>query len=216
MNSQVITIDGPSGVGKGTLAKMLAQKLGWHFLDSGALYRITAYAALQSQISLDNIEALCDLAQHLHIEFKDEQILFKNQDIHQEIRAEAMGLAASKIGTHQALRDALYTLQRSFLKPPGLVADGRDMGTAIFPEAAHKFFLTASAEERARRRFLQLQAAGVAANPNEILKEIEARDQQDRTRRASPLKPATDAVCIDTSALSINTVFEQIWKILLE
>ncbi len=209
-NKQIITIDGPSGVGKGTIATMLAQKLGWHFLDSGALYRITAYAALQKNMALDNVPALCDLARTLQIEFKNQKIIYDNQDIQPAIRQEAIGLAASQIGAHQPVRDALYQLQRSFLKAPGLVADGRDMGTAIFPEAAHKFFLTASATERAHRRFLQLQAAGIPAEMDTISQEIQARDERDRTRSASPLKPAADAIQIDTSALSITAVFDKI------
>ena len=208
-NPQIITIDGPSGVGKGTIASMLAAKLGWHFLDSGALYRITAYAALQKKIPLDDIPALCHLAQGLQIQFKDQKIIFEGQDIQNQIRQEHIGLAASKVGAHQEVRDALYQLQRSFLKAPGLVADGRDMGTAIFPEAAHKFFLTASATERARRRFLQLQATQTPAKLDEILHEIETRDERDRTRTASPLKPAIDAIQIDTSDLSIAQVLQK-------
>ncbi|MCX7122653.1 MAG: (d)CMP kinase [Gammaproteobacteria bacterium] len=209
-NKQIITIDGPSGVGKGTLAQLLAKKLGWHFLDSGALYRITAYAALQKKIPLDDVPALCHVAQNLKVQFIDQKILFEGADIQSQIRQEEIGLTASKIGAHQALRDALYQLQRAFLKGPGLVADGRDMGTAIFPEAQFKFFLTAQDEERAQRRFLQLKNAGTSANLAEILYEIKARDERDRTRTASPLKPAGDAIQIDTSHLSIEQVLEKV------
>jgi CMP/dCMP kinase len=170
------------------------------------LYRITAYAALQKQIALDDVPALCDLAKNLQIQFTDQKIFWEGQEIQTQIRQEEIGLTASKIGAHQPVRDALYQLQRSFLKAPGLVADGRDMGTAIFPEAQFKFFLTAQDTERARRRFLQLQKAGTAANLDEILHEIKARDERDRTRTASPLKPAADAIQIDTSHLSIDEV----------
>ena len=210
-NPHLITIDGPSGVGKGTIAQLLAKKLGWHFLDSGALYRITAYAALKKHIPLEDVPALCHLAENLRIEFIDHKILFEAEEIQSKIRQEEIGLTASKIGAYQPLRDALYQLQRSFLKEPGLVADGRDMGTAIFPEAQFKFFLTAQDEERARRRFLQLQqATNVQANMDEILHEIKLRDERDRTRTASPLKPAADAIHIDTSHLSIEQVLETV------
>ena len=211
-NPHIITIDGPSGVGKGTIANMLAKKLGWHFLDSGALYRISAYAALKKNIALDDVPALCHLAAHLQIQFKDQKIIFEGEEIQNQIRQEEIGLTASKIGAYQPVRDALYQLQRSFLKEPGLVADGRDMGTAIFPEAAFKFFLTADDTERARRRFLQLQASGIQADPEAILHEIKARDERDRTRTASPLKPAVDAILIDTSTLPIEVVFDKMIK----
>ncbi len=214
-NPHVITIDGPSGVGKGTIANMLAQKLGWHFLDSGALYRIAAYAALKKNIPLTDAKALAHLAQNLQIHFTDQRILFEGEAIQDKIRQEQISAAASQIGAHQIVRDALYDLQRSFLKAPGLVADGRDMGTAIFPEAAFKFFLTATAEERARRRLLQLQQAGTTVDAQEILTEIQARDERDRTRTASPLKPAEDALIIDTSTLSIPQVFSQIEQALV-
>ncbi len=213
LNAKIITIDGPSGVGKGTLSHLLAKKLGWDFLDSGALYRITAYVSHKKGLAPDDANAIADLAQHFQLEFKAGHIIFEGHNIEAAIRREEMGILASKVGAHQVVRDALYDLQRSFAKPGrGLVADGRDMGTAIFPEARLKLFLTASAEERARRRFLQLHAHDIHVSITDLLREIEARDQRDQTRSASPLRPAEDAIIIDTSALSIDEVFSEIWK----
>lgn len=213
LTSKIVTIDGPSGVGKGTLSHLLAKKLGWDFLDSGALYRITAYVSHEKGLAPDDANAIADLARHLQLEFKAGHIIFEGHNIEAAIRREEMGILASKVGAHQIVRDALYDLQRSFAKPGrGLVADGRDMGTAIFPEARLKLFLTASAKERAQRRFLQLQAHDIHVNITDLLREIEARDQRDQTRSASPLRPAKDAIIIDTSALSIDEVFSEIWR----
>jgi cytidylate kinase len=212
VNPQIITIDGPSGVGKGTISALLAEKLGWHFLDSGVLYRVAAYAALKHHVSLENEAQLADVARNLKVTFSGGQIFFEDEAVESKIREEHVGNTASKIGAYQAVRDSLFELQRSFAKAPGLVTDGRDMGTAIFPEAALKIFLTASSKERAERRFLQLQSRGIHVSIHDLLREIEARDERDQTRAASPLKPAKDAVVIDTSALSIDEVFAQIWE----
>lgn len=206
-SSSVITIDGPSGVGKGTISKMLATHLGWHFLDSGALYRLTAYAAKQQNLLPENVDLIADLAKKLVVRFVSERILLGDTDVTDLIRQEEIGNFASKIAVNLAVREALDHFQRSFLKPPGLVADGRDMGTEIFPDAVYKFFLTARSEERARRRFVQLQASSFHVNMADLLREIEERDQRDKVRLIRPLRPAHDAVIIDTSALSIDAVF---------
>ncbi len=208
----VITIDGPSGVGKGTIAKMVAKHLGWHLLDSGVLYRATGYSTKKANISSDNVSAVAKIARTLPIRFEDEKILLRDEDITQIVRQEDVGNLASKVGAHLSVRQALDDLQRSFVKAPGLVADGRDMGTEIFPDAQYKFFLIASAEERARRRFGQLQASGIHVNIADLLREIEERDYRDKTRVARPLRPARDAVVIDTSSLSIDEVFNAVLR----
>lgn len=217
-NKMIITIDGPSGVGKGTLAQMLAERLGWHFLDSGALYRIVAYAALGEGLDESQIPQVIDLMQALKIQFKEDpqtktmQVFLDAQNITQKIREESISQWASKFGAHLEIRKALDDLQRSFIQPPGLVADGRDMGTEIFPEAFFKFFLTASPEERARRRFKQLQAKGIHVNMPDLLADIEERDHRDATRKFRPLRPAENATVIDTSAMSIEQVFNFVWE----
>lgn len=215
-NPDIITIDGPSGVGKGTISNMLAKHLGWHFLDSGALYRMSAYAAKKAGLSIEDLPKIVELARHLPLRFKENpetkksQIFLGDENVTDAIRQEEIGTFASKIGAHLPLREALDDLQRSFVKAPGLVADGRDMGTEIFPNAKYKFFLTASVEERARRRFKQLQQAGIHVNISALLSEIEERDHRDQTRSVRPLKPAEDAVIIDTSNLTIDEVFNAV------
>lgn len=208
----VITVDGPSGSGKGTISQLLAKKLDYHFLDSGALYRVLAYAAIKHNIELENVQALVELAEALDICFKvdaehnNTQIIFENEDVSDEIREESVGIAASKIAVHQLVRDALMQRQRDFQKKPGLVADGRDMGTVVFPGAQHKFFLGASLEERAMRRFKQLQQKGELTAYEDILADLSARDYRDKERKASPLKPAENAVIIDTTGMNIEQV----------
>jgi cytidylate kinase len=211
----IITIDGPGGVGKGTIGRLLAHKLHWHFLDSGALYRITAYACQQTNTLLTQAQEVAKVAQDLAISFQlhkdpsfEPDILFKGAKINGIIRTETYGNLASKIAAYPEVRQALIKLQHSFAQPPGLVADGRDMGTVIFPEAKIKFFLTASAEVRAQRRHRQLQAQGIHANIDHLLQEIKERDLRDQTRSTSPLIPAKDACIIDTSTLSIDKVME--------
>ena len=195
-NKMIITIDGPSGVGKGTLAQMLAERLGWHFLDSGALYRIVAYAALGEGLDESQIPQVIDLMKALKIQFKEDpqtktmQVFLDAKNITQKIREETISQWASKFGAHLEIRKALDDLQRAFIKPPGLVADGRDMGTEISLDAFFKFFLTASPEERARRRFKQLQAKGIHVNMADLLADIEERDHRDATRKFLPLRPA--------------------------
>lgn len=209
----IITIDGPSGSGKGTICQLLAKELGFHLLDSGALYRLTALAASKANSDWEDIEAIVDIARNLKVKFvpaeKGIQVVLDNEDVSQAIRQEIIGMGASVVAAHQPVRDALLERQRNFCQSPGLVADGRDMGTTVFPEASVKIFLTASAEERAQRRYRQLLEKGESASLATIIEDIQARDLRDSSRSASPLKPASDAVVIDSSKLSIEDVFEQ-------
>jgi CMP/dCMP kinase len=212
----VITIDGPSGSGKGTVAALLAAKLGWNFLDSGALYRLLAFAARNHGVDLTNEEALKLLAAHLDVQFgavkdgHEMRIILEGEDVTQAIRNEQVGAGASQVAALPVVRDALLQRQKAFREPPGLVADGRDMGTVVFPEAPLKIYLTASAEERARRRYLQLNSRGDDVNLASLLDEIRARDERDTQREVAPLKPADDAVQLDSTDLSIEQVLGQI------
>lgn len=201
----VITLDGPSGSGKGTIAQILATELGWHFLDSGALYRILAYAAQRRGIALDDRTGLADLARNLPVTFSihNSKILLNDIDITNEIRTEQAGNAASQVAVIPEVRAALLARQRAFRTAPGLVADGRDMGTVVFPDAPVKVFLTASAEERARRRYNQLIEKGLDANLSTLVADIAERDRRDATRSVAPLVPAEDAEIVDTSDLDI-------------
>ncbi len=211
----VITIDGPSGVGKGTISQLLARHLGWHFLDSGALYRLTALAARRQGIALEDEALVAPLAASLAVEFVptadgEAKVLLDNQEVSNDIRTAQAGVDASVVAAHPTVRAALLQRQRDFAQPPGLIADGRDMGTTVFPNAAHKFFLLASAEVRAKRRYKQLIEKGLDANLGSLVEEIEQRDERDRTRSASPLRPADDAVSIDTSDKGIDAVFAEV------
>ncbi|MBZ9560465.1 MULTISPECIES: (d)CMP kinase [unclassified Modicisalibacter] len=214
----VLTIDGPGGAGKGTVSRRVAERLGWHLLDSGALYRLTAQAAAKHGVALDDVAGLARLAETLDVAFIAEQgranVLLEGEDVAQTIRTEAVGERASQVAAIPEVRSALLARQRDFRQPPGLVADGRDMGTVVFPDAALKIFLTASAEERARRRLLQLQEAGVDASLPSLLKEIQARDARDTQRAVAPLKPADDAVELDTTELTIPDVVDHILRLL--
>ncbi|MBA1274680.1 (d)CMP kinase [Stutzerimonas azotifigens] len=215
-NPPVITIDGPSGSGKGTIAALLAKKLGWNLLDSGALYRLLAFAARNHGVDLTNEEALKVLAAHLDVQFgssKDGQglsITLEGEDVTHAIRNEQIGAGASQVASLPAVREALLQRQRVFLEAPGLVADGRDMGTVVFPDAELKVFLTASADERARRRYLQLKGRGDDVNLASLLDEIQARDERDKGREVAPLKPAADAIMLDSTSLSIEQVLDSI------
>ncbi len=218
MNQQapVIAIDGPSGSGKGTVAGLLSKRLGWNLLDSGALYRLLAYAAGNHGVDLTNEELLKALAAHLDVQFiaasdgQPQRIILEGDDVSDVIRNETVGAGASMVASLPAVRDALLQRQRAFQESPGLVADGRDMGTVVFPDAPLKIFLTASAEERARRRYLQLKAKGDDVSLSSLLDEIRARDERDTQRAVAPLKPAPDAIQLDSTELSIEQVLERI------
>jgi cytidylate kinase len=214
----VITIDGPGGSGKGTIAMRLAQNLGWHFLDSGALYRIVAVAAMERAIGADDEKALGELAGQLNVSFSlvdgEVVILLDGNRITGMLRSEEAGVFASKIAALPAVRAALVQRQRAFRKLPGLVADGRDMGTVIFPDAKLKIFLTASARARADRRYKQLKEKGESVNLTRLFRDIKKRDKRDRSRSISPLTPAEDAQLIDSTEMSIEMVLDEIYKLL--
>ncbi|MBK68966.1 MAG: cytidylate kinase [Legionellales bacterium] len=215
----IITIDGPSGTGKGTVCIYLTKLLNWHFLDSGALYRVLAYAAETLGVNYENEVELVKLVKRLNIEFKllnpesVVDVFLDGKNVTNKIRTETCGKAASLIAPKASIRKALLVLQRGFLKKPGLIADGRDMGTVVFPGAQLKIYLTASIEVRAKRRFKQLKDAGFSVNLRRLHAEIAERDERDSTRNISPLKPAKDAFIIDTSLLDIKAVEEEIKKL---
>jgi len=206
----VITIDGPTASGKGTVAARVASHLGFHLLDSGALYRLTALVSIQRGVLPDDSAALTEIAATLNIRFTDTDILLAGSDVADDIRAEEIGLRASAIAVHSSVRDALIARQRAFQTAPGLVADGRDMGTVIFPDAGLKVFLTASVDARAQRRHKQLSEKGFSANIDDLLKDLRDRDARDTQRTVAPLKPAADARLLDTSALSIDEAVQQV------
>lgn len=202
----IITIDGPSGSGKGTICKLIAERLGYALLDSGAIYRLLALAASNKNIDVTDVSQLSDLALGLDIQFLGERVLLDSADVTLAIRQEHIGLAASKVAALPQVREALLARQRQFALAGNLVADGRDMGTTVFPNAQVKIFLTASSEERARRRVLQLEQKGVAADYQAVLADIVERDDRDLKRASSPLKPADDAEVVDCTDLSIDQV----------
>jgi cytidylate kinase len=208
----VICIDGPSGSGKGTVARRVAETLGWGYLDSGALYRLVALAAGQAGVDLDDEQGVSELAAGLPVRFDTggERVWLGDREVSTEIRTETCGDRASRVAALPAVRDALRALQRSFARPPGLVADGRDMGTVIFPEAAVKLFLTASAEERARRRYKQLKDKGFDVNLAALFEEVAARDRRDAERAVAPLRPAEDARLIDSTAMAIEETVAEV------
>jgi len=206
----VITIDGPTASGKGTVAQKVARQLGFHYLDSGALYRLTALSVLRRGVALDDEHALAKAAEHLHCHFDGGHIFLANEDVTQAIRAEEVGNTASKIAALITVRQALYGLQLSFRKPPGLVADGRDMGTVIFPGARLKVFLTASVEARATRRYKQLIDKGFSANIEDLSRDLKERDERDMNRSSAPLKAAEGAYHLDTSDMTADEAVQQV------
>ena len=218
--AQVVTLDGPVGSGKGTISAQLAQRLGWNFLDSGALYRLVAIRALEAETPDDTQAGVAALAAGLDFEFVREngetRTILAGRDVTLELRLEEVSFMASKVASIPAVREALIECQRAFLKPPGLVADGRDMGTVIFPSADLKIFLTASVEVRARRRYKQLKEKGESVNLSRLFREIEARDQRDAQRSIAPLRPAEDAITIDSTELNITEVVQKIYELVEE
>lgn len=216
MQASVITIDGPSGSGKGTVSRLLAQQLGWHILDSGAIYRVLALAALHHNIDAADEEALIPLAAHLDVQFEIEdpakpaKIILEGEDVTHSIRNEEVGGVASQVASLPRVREALLRRQRAFKQEPGLVADGRDMGTVVFPSAEVKIFLTASAEERANRRYKELKAKGEDVTIPRLLQAIQERDERDMNRTVAPLKPAEDALTLDSTALDAGQVLDKV------
>ena len=213
----VITIDGPTASGKGTVAARVADRIGYHLLDSGALYRLTALSAMRAGISLDDEPAVAQLAEQLPATFSNGDIFLDGEEVGELIRAEEVGNAASRIAAFPSVRQALYALQLGFRKAPGLVADGRDMGTVIFPNARLKVFLTASVEARAERRYKQLIGKGFSANMDDLLADLQARDERDTHRTVAPLVPAEGAYILDTSDMTVDEAVEQVlhWQKLL-
>lgn len=212
----IICLDGPSGAGKGTVSQLLARRMGYRLLDSGALYRVTALSAMRHGVSLDDAEELAKTARNLAVAFEatppgePARVILDGSDVTAEIRTEKCGDSASRVAVIPAVRTALLQLQRDFWQAPGLVADGRDMGTVVFPDAQLKVFLTASAEERAERRHRQLLDAGIDVKISDLLKEIKARDERDMNRETAPLKPADDAHVVDTTGLGIEEVLDRV------
>jgi cytidylate kinase len=218
LTSPIITVDGPSGSGKGTISRLVADRLGWRLLDSGALYRLVAYAGQQRGLAAYDEPGHADLAQHLDVQFGlgphgGEQIWLRGTEVSRAIRTEQAGEGASRVAAMPTVRAALMDRQRAFAGPPGLVADGRDMGTVVFPEAALKIFLTATPEERARRRHNQLKDKGLGANLAALSLEIAERDRRDATRAVAPLRPADDAVIVDSTAMTIDAVVARVLEL---
>jgi cytidylate kinase len=210
MSGRVITIDGPSGSGKGTIAALLAERLGWRVLDSGALYRLVGLATERAAIGFDAEDKIAEIARNLDVRFEAGKVLMAGEDVSLAIRSETAGNNASRVAALPAVRQALLEWQREQAGEPGLVADGRDMGTVVFPDAAVKIFLDASAEERAKRRYKQLMEKGLAANLATLTAEIRERDERDRNRAVAPLRPAEDALVIDSTALGIEAVLDRV------
>lgn len=211
----VITIDGPVSSGKGTVAAAVANALGWHLLDSGAIYRVLGYYASEQGVALDDEQALVELAENLPLEFQQNAsgevlVFLAGQDVGRTIRQESVGELASQVAVIPAVRQALLKRQQDFAQAPGLVADGRDMATVVFQQAPLKIYLTASAEERAKRRYQQLSEKGFSANLTHLIEEIRARDERDTQRSVAPLKPAADAIIIDSTTMSVADVVNQI------
>ncbi|GAB7259253.1 (d)CMP kinase [Dickeya ananatis] len=213
VTAPVITVDGPGGAGKGTLCKALANALQWNLLDSGAIYRVLALAALHHQVDITSEEALVPIASHLDVQFVPEdgqlKVILEGEDVSNEIRTQEVGNTASQAAVFPRVREALLRRQRAFRDAPGLIADGRDMGTVVFPDAQVKIFLDASAEERAKRRMLQLQTKGFNVNFERLLSEIKERDDRDRNRSVAPLVPAPDALVLDSTHMTLDEVVER-------
>jgi cytidylate kinase len=206
----VITIDGPSGSGKGTIAKLLAERLGWAILDSGALYRLVGYSAEKAGIGFDNIDKLCEIAKNMDVLFDGDRVYLDGEEVSRIIRTESAGNSASKVAAVPEVRETLLEWQRSYAKKPGLVADGRDMGSVVFPDAEVKVFLTASAEERAKRRYNQLKEKGISVSLRDLVRDIQERDERDSNRDVAPLVAPVAALEVESTSLSIDEVLEKV------
>ena len=213
---RVITVDGPSGSGKGTISQRVAERLGWHFLDSGAIYRVLGLMAEQAGIGDENVDKLVELAGKMPLSFDRDRVLLAGEEVSALIRTETAGNRASRVAAIPAVRAALLDWQRDYARPPGLVADGRDMGTVVFPRAEVKIFLTASPEERAERRYKQLKEKGLSVNLARLIEEIRERDERDSRREAAPLKASASALTLDSTHLSIDQVYEQVMEKVFE
>lgn len=215
MTAKIITIDGPSGVGKGTIAALLAEQYGFHLLDSGALYRVAAVNAKRLGLDHDNADDAAKAVSDLDVEFKNGKTYLHGDDVSAEIRTLATGQLASKIAVHPVVRDKLFDFMQAFVRAPGIIADGRDMGTVVFPRADLKLFLTASGEVRAERRYKQLKENGKDVTLDAVFSELAERDRRDRDRATAPLEPAKDATVIDTGTLDISQVFENVQQLVI-
>lgn len=210
----IITIDGPAGAGKGTISKLVSQNMGFHYLDSGAIYRVIAFEANQKGLATDQISQITELIDEINIQFIGDKIFLTDKDVSESIRSEDIGKFASEIAKNEEIRKNILEFQKSFFKPPGLVADGRDMGTVIFPKAKVKIFLTASIQERANRRYKQLILKEKDVNLTDLFQRIKLRDESDKNRKISPLKAANDAYLVKTDNLSIKQSYEKVMEII--
>ena len=210
----IITIDGPAGAGKGTISKLVSQNMGFHYLDSGAIYRVIAFEANQKGLATDQISQITELIDEINIQFIGDKIFLTDKDVSELIRSEDIGKFASEIAKNEEIRKNILEFQKSFFKPPGLVADGRDMGTVIFPKAKVKIFLTASIQERANRRYKQLILKEKDVNLTDLFQRIKLRDESDKNRKISPLKAANDAYLVKTDNLSIRQSYEKVMEII--
>jgi len=213
---RIVTIDGPSGAGKGTISQRVAERLGWRFLDSGAIYRVLGLLADRAHISIQAVENLAELAGNMPLSFEGDRVLLDGQDVTDEIRTESAGNRASQVAAIPAVREALLEWQRHYAKSPGLVADGRDMGTVVFPDAQVKIFLTASPEERAKRRYKQLKGKGLSVNLARLIEEIRERDERDSQRAVAPLKVSSSALALDSTHLTIDEVTDRVLQKVFE
>ena len=210
----IITIDGPAGAGKGTISRLVSQNMGFHYLDSGAIYRVIAFEANQKGLATDQISQITELIDEINIQFIGDKIFLTDKDVSELIRSEDIGKFASEIAKNEEIRKNILEFQKSFFKPPGLVADGRDMGTVIFPKAKVKIFLTASIQERANRRYKQLILKEKDVNLTDLFQRIKLRDESDKNRKISPLKAANDAYLVKTDNLSIKQSYEKVMEII--
>jgi cytidylate kinase len=208
----IVTVDGPSGSGKGTISQRVARHLGWHFLDSGAIYRVLGLMAARAGIGGENEGKLVEMAKNMPLSFVDDRVLLGQEEVTDAIRTESAGNQASKVAAIPQVREALLAWQRNCARPPGLVADGRDMGTVVFPQAQVKIFLTASPEERAKRRYKQLKGKGLGVNLADLIEEIRERDERDSRRTVAPLRPSASALTLDSTSLTIDEVYEQVMR----